>query len=127
MSLFAIGEPQPVAASQPGTAEKPVIGVPGVDGSAGTLLSPTVVSWKNVPAALPLPSLYSVLLIAPTRPPAIWSARATRPAHCGEPQLVPPKPNTNVPGAPHAEMSAGVQLMMIRIECPSDAEYAMSG
>ena len=44
--VFAIGEPQPVASSQPGTAGKPAIGVPGMLGTAGTLLSPTVVSWK---------------------------------------------------------------------------------
>src|SRR5437763_11363422 len=35
-------------------------------------------------------SLYSALLIGPRPPPLIWSAIATRPAHCGQLSDVPP-------------------------------------
>src|SRR5581483_5048618 len=101
----AFGEPRPLAASQPFVAEKPLIGVPGAP--AGTLLSPTVTSLKNSPPVEA--SEYSFGFNAPKRPLADWSARATRPAHCGDPALVPPKPNTNVPAWPHAETSDAVQ------------------
>src|SRR5262249_12497648 len=36
------------------------------------------------------PISYSAGLIRPSRPPLIWSAMAISPAHCGEPDDVPP-------------------------------------
>ena len=74
------------------TAGKPVIDTGCRDRSV-MLLSPVVMSWKYVAGAV-LPSLYRLLLILPTRLPLSWSASAARPAHCGEPAVVPPKRKT---------------------------------